>query len=235
MFDKGGLYTKDGRTLILCSCHEETFVLREETENLVNGAFNILCQEIRTFDLSNSNLKSIDCTFYPAMSYVEAIILPDSIESITEPCFSNCGHLKSIKLPTKLSSISATCLFRSCASLETIDIPASIDKIDIQCFANCSSLEAINFLGDIKTIEKEAFDNCMALKTIAFSKALSKIGKHAFYGNKVLSDLDYSGTKEDWERIEKDEEIFEYETTIHCVDGNIVYNPLPPKMPDFYF
>lgn len=68
-----------------------------------------------------------------------------------------------------------------------------------------------------------AFLNAKGLTNITLPYNIESIGLDAFSGCDGLTDIYYSGTKEQWEQIpvEKGNDSF-YAVTIHCSDGDIV-------------
>lgn len=70
--------------------------------------------------------------------------------------------------------------------IETIIIPASVEKIGEEAFANCSNLTEVIFEGDsnLKIISNKAFANT-AIKNITLPESLLEIGDEAFYGSSL--------------------------------------------------
>ncbi len=75
-------------------------------------------------------------------SYVESLVLPDSVLSIDSFAFSLCRYLKYITLSKNLRSIGQSA-FCSCESLREIYIPESVVNIGDQLCKDCTQLEAI--------------------------------------------------------------------------------------------
>lgn len=77
------------------------------------------------------------------------------------------------------------------ANLKTVNIAATVQKIESNAFKNCALLSTVNFLPfdglsgdaavpDITEICADAFYNCAALKAITVPKGVVTIGAHAF-------------------------------------------------------
>ena len=93
--------------------------------------------------------------------------------SLPISCFAYCRSLNNVTLVSgnKLSIVDAYC-FDDCTSLETITLPASVYKININAFRGCTSLTTVYLLGTFtspsSSISGAAFTNCSALTDIYF-------------------------------------------------------------------
>ncbi len=69
-----------------------------------------------------------------------------------------------------------------------------------------------------------AFSNRIEIKNINIPKSVTKIGRSAFFRCVNLTDINFSGTQEEWNKIEKglywNAETGNY--IIHCTDGDIL-------------
>ena len=68
------------------------------------------------------------------------------------------------------------------------------------------------------------FLNCTGLTSITIPDSVTSIGRSAFFGCAALTDVHYSGTKEQWQAIESQNGRNDSlsSATIHCTDGDIV-------------
>lgn len=91
---------------------------------------------------------------------LEKVILPSSVEKLSESAFSNCKKLKSVKLNKKLKVIKDFA-FEKCKSLNRIVLPPNLDKIGLWAFKDCIKLSKVILEGEEKapTIEKASFNN----------------------------------------------------------------------------
>lgn len=96
---------------------------------------------------------------------LEAITLPDSIESIGMSAFENCSGLESINIPDGITSINMD-VFKDCHSLKSMKLPDSCTYIYSNAFEDCHSLESINIPDSVKLIKDYAFKGCSSLKSI---------------------------------------------------------------------
>lgn len=86
--------------------------------------------------------------------------------------------------------------------IESVTIPASVEKIGSAAFLECSSLKTVTFEADKEggatklDIENSAFNKCSSLAgTIEFPARLTKIGDSAFINDRKLAGVTFSGTK----------------------------------------
>lgn len=64
--------------------------------------------------------------------------------SIPDNAFGGCTSLKSITIPSSVTSIGRAA-FQGCSALTSITIPSSVTSIGPDAFANCTSLNTIFF------------------------------------------------------------------------------------------
>ena len=91
-------------------------------------------------------------------------------------------------------------------ALKSVTIPSGVQSIGVGAFAGCTALESVTIPSGVQSIGVCAFCDCGALKTV-----------------------NYTGSEEDWNNIEKGENIFTYKD---AATGD--YLPLDP-MPTFNY
>ena len=129
-----------------------------------------------------------------------SINIPDSVTSIGGSAFYNCSNLTSINIPNGVTSISNSA-FEYCYELTSINIPDSVTSIGESAFSDCSSLTSINIPEGVTSIGESAFSGCSNLTSINIPDSVTSIGSFAFYRTSKLSDVLYSGSKEQWNSI----------------------------------
>ena len=110
--------------------------------------------------------------------------------------------------------------FRSNASLKNLILNSDIKKVASEAFSNCSNLEYV-YLDVEDASGTEHFRNS-SLNRIDIGKNVKKIGSVFFRGCNKLTEVNYLGTKEEWENISKYRwnELSNI-TKIICTDGEI--------------
>lgn len=106
---------------------------------------NLECYFGNESSLTLTNIKSISpFAFYN--SKVENVIIPESINTISEYTFYKANNVKSISLPNKLETIEVGA-FYGCENLAEISIPKSVKEVQRSSFAGCFALKCILFEG----------------------------------------------------------------------------------------
>ena len=159
--------------------------------------------------------------FYNCSSLTN-ITIPDSVTSIRENAFYYCSSLTSITIPDSVTSIRESA-FCNCRSLESVTIGNGVTSIGRFVFDGCSSLTSIAIPDGVTSIEYSAFGNCRSLTSIAIPDGVTSIEDSAFEGCSLLTDIEFDGTKEQWEAISKGSNwnVNTGNYTIHCTDGDI--------------
>ena len=136
-----------------------------------------------------------------ALTFIE---IPASVETIEIAAFKGCSSLEMITFEkgSKLESITGgyqnkdnySGALSDCKALTFIEIPASVETIEIAAFKGCSSLEMITFekgskLESISGVrDLGAFDGAINLTTVDMSECtqVKRIDEYTFYGNSNL-------------------------------------------------
>ena len=95
---------------------------------------------------------------------MEKIILPENIayDGISNYAFYNCTSLQEINIPDSVTRINYW-TFYNCVSLKQIDLSKNITKISKCAFSKCSGLEKIYIYEKCTSIADNAFDGCCKL------------------------------------------------------------------------
>lgn len=179
-------------------------------------------------DLNSDNLvipdgvKSIGSGVFYGFKGFKSVTIPTSVTSIEGVAFSGCTELTSVNIPNSVKSIGLGA-FSRCKSLTSVNIPGSVTNIEMMAFYECNNLTSLTISEGVKGIEESAFSMCSNLTSVDIPASVTKIGRYAFSGCNKLNSVEYKGTKEQWNRIEKGDEIFSFTTvtTITCTDGTV--------------
>lgn len=110
----------------------------------------------------DSTYSNGSCSF---SSKLKSILLPNSIVTINNYCFSKCYSLTEINIPNSVTAIGDVA-FKNCG-LTSLVIPESIKKIGNGAFYGNSHLMEVFFLGSEKPkIRSNAFDYCHSALTL---------------------------------------------------------------------
>jgi hypothetical protein len=132
-----------------------------------------------------TGLKSVS---FPAASALETLggYAFYNLASLVSADLSGCAVLKSM-----------TAAFYSCATLQSVQLPDSLETIGDHSFNGCKVLESVNMPASLKTLGLSAFVNCQALTWVKLPASLKSIGNTAF-GNATAAnasknlDVDFS-------------------------------------------
>ncbi|ELP85977.1 serine-threonine protein kinase, putative [Entamoeba invadens IP1] len=119
----------------------------------------------------------------------ESFIIPPTIRSLGEKCFSECNKMNLIDIPLRLSGIGANC-FAQCSSLKYITIPPLVYSLPSHCFLYCTSLSSVVLPDTIKSFGEFCFGYCFSLSEIKIPKSITNIGKICFYNCSTLSKIE---------------------------------------------
>ncbi|MBR2175418.1 MAG: leucine-rich repeat domain-containing protein [Clostridia bacterium] len=105
------------------------------------------------------------------------VVIENGITRIGDYAFLYCDQYEII-IPDSVTSIGKYA-FNECGSIENIELPESIVKIEEGAFAN-SSINKINVPKNVKEIPEKMCDSCFGLQEVIISEGVEKIGVSAF-------------------------------------------------------
>ena len=129
-----------------------------------------------------------------------AYTVPDSVTTISGTSFYNCGNLTSVMIPYGVTAIGIKA-FMSCKSLTSVVIPDSVTTVGESAFYSCRNLVSAKISSGMNTIGRTLFANCVSLKEIEIPESVTHINKEAFYSCTGLTDVNYRGSREQWNAI----------------------------------
>lgn len=135
-------------------------------------------------------------------SAVTSVTIPDSVTSIDDNAFGFCSQLTNISIPNSVTSIGFSA-FAHCTSLKSITLPSSLNSISEALFSGCSQLTTIHIPDSVPSIQSYAFYNCGNLETIRIPVSVTSIGGCAFAGCPNSMTVTYSGSKTQWNNLNK--------------------------------
>lgn len=159
------------------------------------------CSSLRTLSIGKG-LKLLPFSAFSGNSSLESVEIPENINSIELYAFSDCTNLKKVVIGNGVTVIGAWA-FSNCTSLTDITLGDNVVELSLLCFSNCTSLNNIVLPKTLVIIGEQAFKGCISLKSISIPKSVKTIGAYALNNCKSLTDIYYSGTKAQWDEIEK--------------------------------
>ena len=132
--------------------------------------------------------------------------------------FPNC--VTGITLPNGATTIGKN-VFSTYPNLQSIVIPEGVTSIGERAFDGCTNLTSITIPDGVTSIGDNAFFGCESLARIVIPESVTSIGQGAFSGCSGLTTINYTGTEEQWNTINKGSN-WNYGTSL-----NVIYNYKP--------
>ena len=140
---------------------------------------------------------------YPSQRADSAFKIPNGVARIEAHAFDCCSYLASVKMPDSVVSI-GTGAFMNCQKLHDIEFSCRITELPESVFENCIGLESIDIPEGITQIPDYAFAGCEQLERIAIPSSVTKISEYAFSNCTALNNIEYSGSRSQWNAISTD-------------------------------
>lgn len=155
---------------------------------------------------------------------LEKIDLSDNITEIGPFAFSGCKNLTEITLPAKLTYLGGSS-FEKCESLTAVTFQSALAEINYSLFSGCKNLESISLPDGVINVWGSAFDS-PTIKTLKLPASVKYMDKRIFSYQQFNGTIEYGGTVEMWNGIEKHEDWIEsfQKATVVCTDGTVSYN-----------
>ena len=128
--------------------------------------------------VGNSAITAIHSAAALNNSTLTGVVFPEDtqISRIADHAFLNCTAMKSIVIPSSVTSIE-TGAFRGCTALENIEFKTeSLVTFEGATFADCTSLKSIELPEGLTTLTGNEFLNCTSLETVNLPSTLTYMG-----------------------------------------------------------
>ena len=154
-----------------------------DRENAKNKSFSYVMSLDGVFASEGLTVKITDITSIHAKafkkcSFINSIILPDTVTVIEGGAFNGAGSLVSVNIPSGVTNLPEE-LFAGCTELTTIIGGEGVETIEKNAFSGCTSLTEISF-PKVKIIGERAFYGCSSLTSLGEHAELTSVGKAAF-------------------------------------------------------
>lgn len=172
-----------------------------------------------------SNIESIDSSAFSGCEDLQRVEFNEGLEIIDSEAFYGSGLIE-VNLPSSLNQI-YTEAFKKCTGLEKMEFKGSnLTFIGSGAFSECDSLDSVTLPEGLIQLRAAAFKDCFSLEEVYLPRSLESIGSNVFSQCFNLYELNYAGTKVEWERILKTSrwKVGSNLNVVHCTDGDIKLN-----------
>lgn len=159
------------------------------------------------------------------MKSISKVNIPYGTDKIGDYAFYSCSSIKNITIPDSVTSIGYQAFLAS--GIINVTIPNSVTSIGEQAFYSCSSLESITIPDSVTSISGLAFYSCSSLESITIPDSVTSIGNSALDNCKMLAHIYYTGSKDQWNAINKGK-FWNYQMGSNVSGGTVIhYNYVP--------
>ena len=131
----------------------------------------------------------------------ETFNVKNGTKTVASFAFESCNAITNVAIADSVIAI-GVCAFYDCENLTGLILPNSVTKIFDSTFEGCVNLTSIIIPENVTSIGSGAFFRCDNLTSITIPKNVSSIGNRAFSYCNSLQTVYYTGTQEDWEKID---------------------------------
>ena len=131
---------------------------------------------------------AIDSYAFAYCRGLQAIVVPDSINTIKEGAFTRCKSLKGLYIPDTVTRIEHG-VFRDCDSIEEFTVGSHIEYIGMGAFSDCDSLRIINLPNKNIELKSYIFTSCDSLERVIIPDEITCVDDYTFYGCKALKEV----------------------------------------------
>lgn len=138
----------------------------------------------------SEGVRLIEYNAFYGCTALTTVVLPSSLEEMTEYTFYQCTNLKTVSLDTANSKLTkiGQYSFVDCEKLTGFDIPSSLKELEEGVFFRCSSLKKIIIPDTVEKIDRSAFYECTNVTEIKIPGTVKEASDIALVGcEKVIT------------------------------------------------
>ena len=155
--------------------------------------------------------------FLQYQSQITEYKIPDNCTYIGMSAFEDTS-ITEINIPSTVTGIDY--LAFSGTKLKKIKLPSSVKTLENAVFHSCKDLEEVD-LGNLVYLGDECFVDCIHLTKVIIPNTIFRLDLTCFYGCTRLREINYKGTKEEFEELVSDDLDNWFAYKIICTDGVI--------------
>lgn len=149
--------------------------------------------QITALSFPNSVVSIDEGAFDTALTELQTLILPNSLQTIGVGAFIQAGSITTLVIPSGITVIEDYA-FYGLRSLTSLTLPTGLTSIGEYAFANPSALTSLTIPNGVTTIGNHAFREAGRLATLNLPSSLTSIGGYVFASSSSLLSYNYCGT-----------------------------------------
>lgn len=150
-----------------------------------------------------SSLKKIDENAFKFNEKIETVVLPDGFREISIWAFYGATSLRSINFPEGMTVIDQGA-FCQCYSLQEVKLPSSLTTFKNSSLAECILLKEIAIPENVTVLDYYVISDNPSLERVIIPDTVNTIRSGCFYNDFNLKHIYYTGTEEQWNKINID-------------------------------
>ena len=197
----GVLYTKDGKTLLMCPSGKTGTLLIPEGVEVIARAACYKCDKLSGKLVLPQSLREIGAFAFEGAGFTGDLVIPENVETIGEWSFSAVPFGGQLTLSDKLVRIEDGTFWDNqfvgilsipdsvvyigdnafySNDFSSVIISNTVETIGRDAFFACQNMESLIIGGNVGNICEGAFRWCNALKTIYFAGSCPVMGENCF-------------------------------------------------------
>ena len=122
-------------------------------------------------------------------------------------------------------------MFYNCSSLQSINIPATVQTIGNSAFYGCRNLYSVELPAALTTVGNQAFMGNSNLRVVTINGGVTSFGTDCFRSSSNIAQVNFNGTIDQWMNIEFANMLANPAARSHslAVNGNLLTNLVIPS------
>lgn len=154
-----------------CECHSLEYISLPSTLEEIGEYVFEMCGELVAIEVNNNPrffvengcLCSRDGVVITGINQ-EHVVIPDGMKDMKIGAFSYREWIRSIVIPPSMTVIGVGSF--SSSGIKKLVVPAHVEEVEFEAFANCENLEEVTFLSEKTIVDSYAFVGCPCLLSI---------------------------------------------------------------------